>query len=44
MQNTATITICVWKLELLRMETLTKNIKNRINFFEHYANYVRTLG
>ena len=22
MQNTATITICVWKLKLLRMETL----------------------
>ena len=26
MQNTATITICVWKLKLLRMETLSKTL------------------
>ena len=25
MQNTATITICVWKLKLLRMETLARS-------------------
>ena len=25
MQNTATITICVWKLKLLRMETLVES-------------------
>ena len=27
MQNTVTITICVWKLKLLRMETLAKRLK-----------------
>ena len=26
MQNTATITICVWKLKLLRMETLPNSL------------------
>ena len=29
MQNTATITVCVWKLKLLRMETLAKIEKFR---------------
>ena len=36
MQNTATITICVWKLKLMRMETLPADKQINYRFFQGF--------